>query len=342
MREALFIKRNAEKWDRYQQVPAANADEQAERFITLLDDLAYSRTFYPQSKVTRWINNIAAGIYQKIYRNRKERYNRVLTFWVDELPIVLYRNRYALLLAFSFFLLSLTMGVFSSASDDSFVKSILGEGYVSMTEENIEKGDPFGVYRDDDKFTMFMMIAANNIQVAFRAFVYGIFFGLGTLWIMFYNGVMVGAFEYMFFSRGLGWQSIMVIWIHGTMEIASIIISGSAGLVMGSGILFPGTYSRRESFKRKVKDALKIIIAMVPFFILAASLESYVTYRMSDTFVSGTRAGGGLPVWIGILILSFSFLFMFWYFVWFPRKKALMEVKEQFQAETRMLIPVQE
>jgi uncharacterized membrane protein SpoIIM required for sporulation len=341
MREALFIKRNAEKWEKYQQVPAENADEQAERFITLLDDLAYSRTFYPQSKVTRWINNIAASIYQKIYRNKKEKYNRVFTFWVDELPLVLYRNRFALLIAFSFFVLSLIMGVFSSATDDSFVKGILGEDYVSMTEENIEKGDPFGVYRDDDKFTMFMRIAANNIQVAFRAFVYGIFFAIGTLWIMFYNGVMVGAFEYMFFAKGLGWQSIMVIWIHGTMEISSIIISGCAGMVMGGSLLFTGTYSRKESFKRGVKDALKIIISMVPFFITAALLESYVTYLMSDTFVTGSNAGGGLPVWMGVIILAISFAFMFWYFVLFPRKIALKHNATDHSKDSRIQIPEQ-
>jgi uncharacterized membrane protein SpoIIM required for sporulation len=339
MREALFIKRNAEKWQKYQQEPSSDADEQADRFITLLDDLAYSRTFYPQSKVTRWINNIAASIYQKIYRNRKEKYSRLFTFWTDELPQVLYRNRMALLVTFTYFALCMAMGVFSSATDDSFVKSILGEDYVSMTEDNIEKGDPFGVYRDEDKFTMFIRIATNNIKVAFTAFIYGIFFGIGTLWILFYNGVMVGAFEYMFFAKGLGWQSIMVIWIHGTMEIASIIISGCAGLVMGASILFPGTYSRGQSFKRGVKDALKIILSMVPFFITAALLESYVTYLMSDTFVSGKNAGGGLPVWMGIIILSVSFAIMFWYFVWFPRRVSKKRFSVNLTSDSRIQIP---
>lgn len=342
MREALFIKRNAEKWQEYQQEPSDDADEQAERFITLLDDLAYSRTFYPQSKVTRWINNIAASIYQKIYRNKKEKFNRLATFWTKELPLVLYKHRYALLATFLFFMLSLTMGVFSSATDDSFVKGILGEDYVSMTEDNIEKGDPFGVYRDDDRFTMFMMIAANNIKVAFKAFVFGIFFGIGTVWILFYNGVMVGAFEYMFFAKGLGWQSIMVIWIHGTMEIASIIISGCAGLVMGAGLLFPGTYSRAQSFKRSVKDGVKIILSMVPFFVVAALLESYVTYLMSDTFVTGKESRGGLPVWVGILILSASFTLMFWYFVWYPRKvaKAQRDLFKVADLRIQTLLPV--
>jgi uncharacterized membrane protein SpoIIM required for sporulation len=224
-------------------------------------------------------------------------------------------------------MLSLLMGVFSSATDDSFVKSILGENYVSMTEENIEKGDPFGVYRDENKFSMFVMIASNNIKVAIRAFVFGIFFGIGTLWILFYNGIMVGAFEYMFFARGLGWQSLMVIWIHGIMEIASIIISGCAGLVMGAGILFPGTYTRGQSFKNSVKEALKIILSMVPFFIVAALLESYVTYQMSNTFASLNNGEHGMPVWLGVLMLAASFALMTWYFVLVPRKVFLASIK---------------
>jgi uncharacterized membrane protein SpoIIM required for sporulation len=184
---------------------------------------------------------------------------------------------------------------------------------------------------------MFMMIAANNIKVAFRAFAFGIFFGIGTLWILFYNGVMVGAFEYMFFAKGLGWQSIMVIWIHGTMEITSIIISGCAGVVMGAGLLFPGTYSRAESFKRGVKDALKIILSMIPFFITAALLESYVTYQMSDSFATYSDADAGLPLWLGIGILAVSFAIMFWYFVWYPARTARNFKKSESTKSVRLL-----
>jgi uncharacterized membrane protein SpoIIM required for sporulation len=316
MREALFIKRNRDKWIRYQREQTQDPDEQAERFITLLDDLAYSRTFYPQSKVTRWINSIAVGIYQHIYQNKKEKYKRLLTFWTEELPLLVRRHHKVFLFTFLFFSLCLSIGVISSSKDDLFVKTILGEEYVAMTEDNISKGDPFGVYRDDDKFSMFIRIAANNIKVSLRAFVFGIFFGIGTLYILFYNGLMVGAFEYLFFAKGLGWQSVMVIWIHGTIEISSVIIAGTAGLIVGRSILFPETYSRFQSFKNGIRDALKLAIALVPFFIVAALLESYVTYLMSNTFTKQNSAG--LPVWLGAFILLASAGFIAWYFVWYP------------------------
>ena len=86
MREALFIKINAGKWQEHQHQQTDDPDEQAERFITILDDLAYSKTFYPQSKVTKWINGIAAATYQKIYQNKKEKYSRLATFWKQNCP----------------------------------------------------------------------------------------------------------------------------------------------------------------------------------------------------------------------------------------------------------------
>jgi uncharacterized membrane protein SpoIIM required for sporulation len=319
MREALFIKRNKKKWMEYQQKPASNPDEQADRFITLLDDLAYSQTHYPQSKVTRWINGIATGIYQKIYQNKKEKYARLGSFWTTELPLIIKKHHRILLFSVVFFLLCVAMGAISSAKDNEFVKAILGADYVSMTEENISKGDPFGVYRDTDKFTMFIRIAFNNISVSFKACLLGIFFGLGTILILFYNGVMIGAFEYIFFSKGLGLKSVMVIWIHGTLEIWSIIIAGAAGFIIGTGILFPGTYSRMQSFKTSVKDAIKILLSLIPFFIAAAFLESYVTFQMSNTF-SRNSHNGGMPLWASISILTASIFFISWYFIYLPVK----------------------
>ena len=82
------------------------------------------------------------------------------------------------------------------------------------------------------------------------------------------------------------------------------------------GILFPGTYSRIVTFRRGVNDALKILVTLIPLFIIAAFFESYVTHLMSNTY--GKENNAGLPVWASVLILSFSLLFMVWYFVIYP------------------------
>jgi uncharacterized membrane protein SpoIIM required for sporulation len=190
-------------------------------------------------------------------------------------------------------------------------------GYYDQTIASIRAGNPFGVYQDDNPFSMFVRIAYNNISVAFRTVIFGVLFGIGTVLSMWTNGVMLGCFQYLFFSQGLGWQSVMVIWIHGTIEISSIVIASCAGIILGTGWLFPGTFSRKESFLRAARDAMKICISLIPFFIIAAFFESYITHLMSNTFQRNST-GIGLPVPLSIIILAGSFFLVLWYFVLYP------------------------
>lgn len=311
----MFIKKNAEKWKTYQQEETTDPDEASERFITLMDDLAYAKTFYPKSKATKWINGLASSVYQNIYKNKKEKYSRIFTFWKFELPLIIRRHHRTFLFTTILFCCFVSIGVFSSIHNPDFVRGILGDEYVRMTEDNIAKGDPFGVYKDDNKFNMFVRIGFNNIKVAFYTFVSGFSLGLFTIKLLWDNGLMLGTFQHMFFANGVGIRSILVIWIHGTIEIASIVIAGASGFILATGILFPGSYTRLESFKRHAKDAAKILICLIPFFIIAAFLESHVTQLMSDTF---DRKPDGMPAWVSILILSASVILIVWYFIIWP------------------------
>jgi uncharacterized membrane protein SpoIIM required for sporulation len=315
MREAMFIKKNAEKWKTYQQDETTDPDEASERFITLMDDLAYAKTFYPKSKATKWINGLASSVYQNIYKNKKEKYSRIFSFWKYELPLIIRRHHRTFLFTTILFCSFVAIGVFSSIHNPEFVRGILGDEYVRMTEDNIAKGDPFGVYKDDNKFNMFVRIGFNNIKVAFYTFVSGFSLGLFTVKLLWDNGLMLGCFQHMFFANGIGIKSILVIWIHGTIEIASIVIAGAAGFILATGILFPGSFARLESFKRHAKDAAKILVCLIPFFIIAAFLESHVTQLMSDTF---DRRPDGMPVWVSILILTSSVILIVWYFIIWP------------------------
>ena len=321
MREARFIKKNVEKWNRYQREESKDPDEMADRFVTLLDDLSYAKTFYPKSKVTRWINGIAAGIYQSIYQNRKQKYSRILLFWKYELPLLFRRYHRIFLFTFILFVVFVLVGVISSTTDPNYAADFFNHkvqpGYYDETISRIQRGDPFGVYKDANPFSMFVKIAYNNISVAFKSVVFGVLFGVGTIFLMWRNGLMLGCFQYLFFSQGLGWQSVMVIWIHGTLEISSIVIASCAGLILGSGWLFPGTYTRMRSFLMSAKDAMKICVSLVPFFIVAAFFESYITRLMSNTFQKDSH-DIGLPVPVSIMILAGSFFFVLWYFVLYP------------------------
>lgn len=278
----------------------------AGQFTDLVNDLGYSKTFYPHSKVTNYLNGLASRIYLGIYRNKREESSRIIRFWKTELPKVVRRYHREILYSFVIFSLFALMAAFSAAHDETFVRGVLGDAYVDMTEDNIAKGDPFGVYKHDDPMSMFVAIATNNIKVSFVIFICGFILSIGTIWQLFQNGVMIGAFQYYFFAKGLGLKSVLVIWIHGTLEISSVIIAGAAGLILGNSILFPGTHRRIDSLKRGGKDGLKLMIGLVPVFIVAAFLEGFVT-RYS-----------GMPVWLSVSILAGSLFFVVWYFVLYP------------------------
>ena len=280
----------------------------AGQFTELVNDLGYAKTFYPYSRVTQYLNGLASRIYLGIYRNKKEESSRILRFWKTELPMVVYRYRREILYSFLIFLLFALIAVFSAAHDETFVRGVLGDGYIDMTEDNIAKGDPFGVYKQQNGLDMFTYIALHNVKLAFMMFIAGLVLGIGTVWYLFQNGVMVGAFQYFFFARGLGWKSVLVIWIHGTLEISAFIVAGAAGLVLGNSILFPGTHKRLHSLRRGAKDGLKMMVGLVPVFIAAALLESFVTRYSS------------MPLWLSLFILLGSLTFLIWYFVLYPVK----------------------
>ena len=306
MRESLFIKKNLSRWKKYQEEPTDDPDEMAERFVSLLDDLSYAKTFYSFSKVTRYINGLAAGIYHRIYQNRKEDVGRFLLFFKYELPLLFRKHHRLLLFTLCFFLLFCIIGAFSSAHDETFVRGVLGDEYVNMTERNIANKDPFGVYKDGNPILMFFRIAYNNIMVSFYCYLGGIFLGVGSLYLLLRNGVMLGVFQYIFFSHGLGWKSILVIWIHGTLEISSIVIAGCAGIIMGKSILFPGTRKRLDSLRKGAKDGIKIMVTLIPVFIVAAFLESFVT-RYTE-----------MPLPVSLFILLGSLAFILGYFIFYP------------------------
>ena len=310
MREAAFLKKNKDKWLLFEAVLDNKTDVEPDKlsdlYLDVTNDLSYAKTFYPKSNTAKYLNALSVKAHQKIYISKKESKNRLISFFKTEFPLMFYSYQKYLAIAFFVFALFALIGAFSASKDGSFVRLILGDGYVNTTLENIEKGNPMAVYAQAGETQMFLLITINNLKVALMAFIYGILLSVGSLYILMQNGIMLGAFSYFFVEKGLFWQSARTIWIHGTIEISVIIVAGCAGLVLGSGLLFPGTYSRLNAFKRSVKDGLKIMLSTVPFFILAGFLEGFVTRHTE------------MPDWLAIFIIATSLSLIVFYYVIYP------------------------
>lgn len=310
MNEVRFIKNNGNRWKNFEGFLSndanSNPDELAKLYIELTDDLAFAKTFFPKSKTTKYLNQLTLKAHEQVFKRRKTKQNKLIKFFAKDYPLIIYNNRKNIFYATLIFALSAFIGIISLQINSDFVISVLGEDYVTMTNENIENGDPMAVYKSMDSEFMFFKIAWNNIRVSFMAFTMGIFAAIGAFYLLFYNGIMVGTFQYYFFTKGLLLESSLAIWLHGTMEITSIIIAGAAGLVLGRSMLFPGTLPRGTSIRKGGIEGAKIVGGLIPFFLIAAFIESYLTrnYNQSYTF--------------DIIIIGLSILILITYFFLYP------------------------
>ena len=318
MREVAFLKLNSEKWKSFEELlknpKKESADTIAELYIELSNDLAYAQSNYPESRTAVYLNELAIKAHNTLYKNRRADVATIVRFWTRDVPEIFSRRQKELLYAFIVFGVAISIGVLSSHLEDSFVRSILGDNYVNMTIENINAGDPLAVYKDEHAMNMFLGITINNIRVSFLAFVFGILTSIGTGMLLFSNGIMVGAFLQFFYKYSLLKEAMLVIFIHGTLELSAIVIAGAAGFVMGNSILFPKTYSRYESFLKGAKEGTKMVIGLVPVFILAGFLESFVT-RFTE-----------MPLALSLGIIGGSLTFILWYYVVLPNQKRKLPI----------------
>ncbi|WP_400193896.1 stage II sporulation protein M [Hymenobacter sp. B81] len=307
MREAVFIRRNQERWRCYEQEPAASPEELAERFVALTDDLAYARTFYPTAPITQRLNALAAGFHQQLYKRPAAARRPLGYFWLTELPLLVAHYRRTLLVALGLFLLFTGLGALSAAEDATFVRLVLGDGYVNQTLENIRQRRPMDIYGSSPETLMFLGIAFNNVRVTLIIFAAGLLAGGGTVYLLFRNAVMVGSFQYFFHEQGQLLPSVLSIWLHGTIEISCLVLASGAGLVLGNSLLFPGAYPRGESFRRGARDGMRLMAGLIPLVVLAAFLEGFVT-----------RHAPAHPWTVGAPVIALSALFIVGYFVLYP------------------------
>ena len=310
MKETQFIKQNHKKWKNYEKKLSSSSsdpDEIRELYTELNNDLSFAQTFYEKRTVRAYLNYLAQSVHRKLYKQKKEPFSAIWKTWTVDIPLEIYRARKNILFALALFLIYAIIGAFSTHQNIDFAKSVLGSGYIQLTEQNIANGNPLGIYGSSTQGSMFITITLNNIKVALMCFFGGILFSLGTHVILFNNAVMVGVFQYFFKLKGLLLTSFLTIWIHGAFEISAIVIASGAGFTLGHGILFPGSYTRLQSLQMSGMRGIRIMLSLVPIFIIAGFLESYVTRNYQV-----------LPDWSKWLIVLFSFSCVLFYYLVYP------------------------
>ncbi|WP_298777425.1 stage II sporulation protein M [uncultured Polaribacter sp.] len=315
MREVAFIKQNKEKWLEFEQLISnkkkKSPDKIANLHIKIMNDLVYAQTYYPKSKVTLYLNKLAKTSFDKVYDSKRNSKNPFLEFFFDKVPLLCFTYRKYIYISFIFFFICFFIGLLSTFNDESFARQILGNSYVDQTLENIESGDAMAIYKSGSNWGTFIGIYDNNQRVGLNMFLSGLFLGIGTGFYIVYNAIMVAVFQAFFYQHNSLFDSLKGIWIHGTYEIFGMIIEAAAGYIIGASILFPGTLKRFNSFKKGVRDAFYIFISTIPFTIIAAFLEGYIT-----------RYSNKMPTILCFAIIFFSLITISYYYLILPFKVA--------------------
>ena len=315
MREVAFIRQNKEKWLKFEQFingkTKQHPDELANLYIHLMNDLSYAQTYYPKSKLVTYLNHLASKSYLKIYTTKRTTKNILVKFFTEDVPLNAFKYRKHIYYSFLFFIIFVCVGIYSLTIDEDFVRQILGNHYVDETLDNIQGGDAVAIYKSGSNWGSFIGIAFNNIKVGALLFLSGITVGIGTGYVLMSNSIMLGVFQFFFHQENAFLESVRGIWIHGTFEIFAMIIEGGAGFIIASSILFPKTLTRFNSFKIGVRDAFTIFLSTIPFTIVAAFLEGYVT-----------RYSNVMPHFLSYAIILSSLGIISYYYLIYPFKVA--------------------
>jgi len=311
MREVAFIKQNKDKWLEVETVlnerKPISPDQMADYYVQLLGDLSFVQTYYPKSNTITYLNFLVTQIYQKIYKTKRIEKNRLKFFFTDYIPMLAYKYRKLIYFSFILFFFFALVGALSAYYEPRYVRAIMGDMYVNMTLENIENGDPMAVYKQGSNWASAIEITFNNVKVAFYCFLFGITAGVMTFSTALQNGVILGAFMYFCYEMGEINAALRALWLHGAMEIFSIVIAIASGFVLTGGILFPKTYSRMLSFKIAFREGVSLLFGTVPFFIAAGFIEGFITRYYYD-----------MPLWLNLTIILGTLAVITYYFLIYP------------------------
>lgn len=284
MRIKQFVQQNRDDWKRLEQILSTlhkkrshisgreiNAFNQL--YQKTAQHLSYCQTYFPDEDVTAYLNELVAKSHNLLYKDQASSIKQIRTFFGTTFVRLLLEQWKAVLVAMLLFLGGALAAFLPVANDPLQIYSILPEDVAQSVDQDQVGADPEVV----DSSTMSASIMTNNIQVAFLAFAGGITLGILTVYLLIYNGIMVGALAGLFYQSGQSYTFWAYIVPHGIIELTAIFIAGGAGLLMGYKFFVPGPYTRAHQLKHQAKRSVQLLLGTIPLFIIAGIIEGYIT-----------------------------------------------------------------
>ncbi len=233
-----------------------------------LSTLRHDRT---SAALAAQVNQLLARAHHIIYSSRKSSWRNFFSFLLNGYPRVFRQQITYVFAALVITLVATLAAAGFTLADPRFAAPILGPRVMnSIAHHEMWTHSIVSVAPQATSGIM-----TNNLSVSFTAFAGGILFGLGAFYILFVNGIMLGAVTVACQQAGMAIPLWSFIAPHGSLELPAIVIAGAAGLRLGQGMLFPGIYSWKDSVAKAGHEAVRLVCGTIPMLFIAGCLEGF-------------------------------------------------------------------
>lgn len=287
-----FVSRKVAGWEEFRGM-AAEAERQgvqslgpsaipgfAARYREVAADLARARTYNVDPRVLGYLERIVATGHNALYGLRGGRRPPLGRVLFREWPAAIVEARAYVLVAFVLFALPGAAGYLLIRERPQTATDVLPDGMIARAEAGqTRRSAGVGYAETPDPFLPIMAsrIVANNVQVAFGAFAFGVTAGVGTVLLLVFNGLFFGAVLGLFTNYGLAAWILTFVAGHGVLELTAIFIAGGAGLLVARALVAPGDVTRRDALVVQGRRAIKLVGAAVLMLLLAGTIEGFLS-----------------------------------------------------------------
>lgn len=276
-----FMHRHQQDWEqleeliqntRSRRVTRKELDRLGRSYRKVAAQLAYAQTYFPDHSVVPYLNGLVTRAHQIIYATQtKGDLKRWLHFFTRGFPALFHERAIFFLVALLLFVAGAGFAFGITWANPDHAAVFLPPEMAHVDPHDVNSGNQW------DHALVSGQIMTNNIQVAILCFALGALLGIGTLWVLFMNGLLIGSLAAIFHRAGEAYVFWAYIWPHGVIELAAIFIAGAAGLSLAYAFWVPGDLTRVESFKREGKVTVQLVLGVIPLFIIAGWIEGFIT-----------------------------------------------------------------
>ncbi len=273
-------------------------------------DLALAKRDFPRNEITVFLNQLVARAHAVVYRSEPLALKRLWHFATKGFPRLFRETWVFTFIAAAFFLLPGIASGFATYANPKLATALLPPSAHRLIGIVEDKELWIDIPVEERPYAA-SFIMTNNIQVSFLAFASGLTAGLMTLWVLFFNGLMIGTLTGLTAFHGIGFELWTFVIGHGVIELSIIFIAGGSGLMLGWAILRPGLLRRRDALAQAARKAVYLLLGAVPWLVVAGAIEGFIS--PSETIA--------IPIKWTVGIVSGIFLYSYLLFAGREKKK---------------------